>query len=781
MAHEFKEAGTTNPTAILWAVDLNHPSQLEPVALKPSQAVSSTEDYYFTAVTWLTGHQVGVVWMNRRQNVSTISICRGTAWTCEDVVCWGHKELLEKSPRSQLCLKVVCWGKKELLDKSPRSQLCLKVVCWGKKELLDKSPRSQLCLKVMCWGKKEILAKSPRSQLYLKVVCWGKRSFWPNLLALSYTYTERSGERGWVEVYQPPLFSSDGSSYLVRLPVLDGNNGFYKHVVHVNVATKQVTPLTHGKFEVTEILKWDEERNLVYFLAAPENKSGERHLCRARDLNSTLRFWDCLTCPQEQMTHAALVVSETTTHPTATIPTSQIYGSSVSNGSGSGREWEPMSRVPVCLYSVPKFSMGPSPRFFALECLGPDPPSVSLVEVSSNTRILTLDSYSIWRERFHSMAAPQIKTFKVQVDVGVHAQVRLHLPPGFREKEEMTFPLVLHVCGAPGSQLVSERWGVDWGTYLASSRNFIVAEIDGRGSGFQGDSFLHKLRHHLGSTEVADQIVVIKWVPNYLHTACFHLKNNLNFIDKEKIAVWGWSYGGFAAAMILAEDTEVFCCGISVAPITSWAHYDSVYTERYMGTPNVTDNYLGYEQSDITKRAGNLKEKEFLLIHGTADDTVHYQQSMMLVKALTEEGVLFRHLTYPDEGHTFSGVQQHLYKAMEAFLDDCFGPLDFEEWEGKKELLAKSPRSQLCLKVVCRGKKELLAKSPRSQLCLKVLCWGKKELLTKSPSSQLCLKVVCWGRKELLAISTNKCCETCLIFEWRLATRKPQNDNAVPQ
>ncbi|CAG2066419.1 unnamed protein product, partial [Timema podura] len=99
-------------------------------------------------------------------------------------------------------------------------------------------------------------------------------------------------------------------------------------------------------------------------------------------------------------------------------------------------------------------------------------------------------------------------------------------------------------CGAPGSQLVSERWGVDWGTYLASSRNFIVAEIDGRGSGFQGDSFLHKLRHHLGSTEVADQIVVIKY-----------LRDNLNFIDKEKIAVWGWSYGGFAAAMILAEDT----------------------------------------------------------------------------------------------------------------------------------------------------------------------------------------------------------------------------------
>jgi inactive dipeptidyl peptidase 10 len=114
--------------------------------------------------------------------------------------------------------------------------------------------------------------------------------------------------------------------------------------------------------------------------------------------------------------------------------------------------------------------------------------------------------------------------------------------------------------------------------------------------------------------------------------------------------------------MILAQDEEVFRCGISVAPITSWIHYsedenclqktcifnsffcvDSAFTERYMGLPNVTDNYRGYEESDITKRAGNLREKLFLLIHGTADDNVHYQQSMMLIQALTAEGVLFRH------------------------------------------------------------------------------------------------------------------------------------------
>ncbi|KAJ8888093.1 hypothetical protein PR048_007580 [Dryococelus australis] len=407
----------------------------------------------------------------------------------------------------------------------------------------------------------------------------------------------------------------------------------------------------------------------------------------------------------------------------------------------------------------------------------------------------------------------QVRTFQVEVKDGAHAFVRLHLPPGLREYEEMVFPLVLHVCGetlgqqvsgedrhvddgrwlcdrcaapgsqlvselwsvdwgtylasshnfivvqvdrcdetlgqqvsgedrhvgdgrwlcdrcaapgsqlvserwsvdwgtylassrnfivaqvdrcgetlgqqvsgedrrvgdgrwlcdrcaAPGSQLVSERWSVDWGTYLASSRNFIVAQVDGRGSGFQGERMVQQLHHRLGSIEVEDQIAVIKY-----------LRDNLNFVDKEKVAVWGWGHGGFTAAMILAEDDDVFKCGISVAPITSWALYDSVYTERYMGSPNVTDNYRGYEEADLTRRAAELRDKLYLLVHGTADERVHYQHSMALVRAMAEEGVLFRHLTYPDEGHSFSGAQRHLHKAMEAFLDDCFGPINFDEWE----------------------------------------------------------------------------------------------------
>ncbi|KAF4520670.1 hypothetical protein B566_EDAN006346 [Ephemera danica] len=466
------------------------------VDIKPSLAVKEQSVWFVTLppVTWINNRQMAVVWMNRRQNISIVSICSEPLWNCED------------------------------------------------------------------------------------------------------NHVERQNGPGWTDAFESPIFSEDGSFYLVRLPVLDGEAGRFPHVNLVSVTPRRVTPLSHGTYEVTKVLAWDEETHFVYFLAAPEGKPGQRHLYRVPDLNasSAARVRECLTCSD----------------------------SWAGNTSDHG----------PCKFSDALFSPG-SARFYVHECLGPDPPSVWLV-----------------------------RTFEVALEGGFKAQVRLHLPPGLREYEEMMFPLVLH--------LVSERWGVDWGAYLASNRNFIVAQVDGRGSGFQGDSLRHKLHHRLGSVEVEDQIAVIK-----------SLRDDLKFIDKDHLAVWGWSYGGFATAMILARDENVFRCGISVAPITTWTHYNSAYSERHMGLPNVTDNYRGYEEADVTKRAGNLKEKLFLLIHGTADDNVHYQQSMMLIQALTAEGVLFRHQTYPDENHSFSGVKDHMFKAMESFFDDCFGPLDFEEWE----------------------------------------------------------------------------------------------------
>ncbi|XP_022252543.1 prolyl endopeptidase FAP-like, partial [Limulus polyphemus] len=272
-----------------------------------------------------------------------------------------------------------------------------------------------------------------------------------------------------------------------------------------------------------------------------------------------------------------------------------------------------------------------------------------------------LDSNDALKELYRKRALPQVRTFHVPIEGGFKANVRLLLPPGLQDNEITRYPMIVFVDGRPGHQLVTERFEIHWGTYLASKKNFIYATIDGRGSGNRGDEILHKIYKKLGSVEIEDQIAVSRY-----------LKNDLPFIDPEKIAIWGWSYGGYAAAMALATDTDVFECGISVAPITSWRYYDSAYTERYMQFPAPDQNYLAYEKSSLVKKAANLKGKKYLLVHGTSDDKVHLQQSMILIKALTDAGVLFQTQIYPDEDHSLTRFTLHLYQTMESFLDQCF-------------------------------------------------------------------------------------------------------------
>lgn len=171
-----------------------------------------------------------------------------------------------------------------------------------------------------------------------------------------------------------------------------------------------------------------------------------------------------------------------------------------------------------------------------------------------------------FQERIAKIALPQIKTFPVQISGGYNAQVRLHLPPGLREDEITRYPMVVQVYGGPGSQLVTDMFKIDWNTYLASRKNVIVAQIDGRGSGGQGYKMLYEVYYQLGTVEVDDQLEVTEY-----------LRDSLHFVDKRRVAVWGWSYGGFAAVLALAKpEQDVFQCGISVAPIISWKLYGKI-------------------------------------------------------------------------------------------------------------------------------------------------------------------------------------------------------------
>lgn len=516
----YPKPGRPNPVVTLNVVNLSNPDQL-PVPLQPP--VFSQQDHYFTAVRWVDNGRISVIWMNRAQNVSIITICKASLWYCNE---------------------------------------------------------------------------SQR--------------------------VEAEGE-GWVDQYAPPLYSKDGTKYFVIVPARDGPYGLFPQVALKTISDGKLQFLTHGKWEVTKILAYDEIEQFVYYLMAPEGKPGQRHMYRVAE-GDIEKSGECLTC----------------------------------------------AMGPDCLYVTAKFS--PDASYYILQCLGPGIPSVTLYSTRDNRTYVELETNYRVRETIATKALPQVRTFRVPLDDGFEAYVRLYLPPGLRDEEITRYPLVVEVYGGPGSQMVSEKFSIGLGHYLSSQKDMIYASIDGRGSGFQGNRMLFQLYKRLGSVEVEDQIAVTKY-----------LKDNLHFIDTDRVAIWGWSYGGYVTAMIMGTDTRVFNCGISVAPVTNWKYYDSVYTERYMGLPTTQSNEIGYDKSDVLMKAANFRDKKYFLIHGTADDNVHLHQSMMLTKALIQANVVFRTQMYPDENHSLASVKRHLYESMEDFLGECF------RHEQKEEIGLRNP------------------------------------------------------------------------------------------
>ena len=218
--------------------------------------------------------------------------------------------------------------------------------------------------------------------------------------------------------------------------------------------------------------------------------------------------------------------------------------------------------------------------------------------------------------------------------------------------------------GGPGTQTVSNKWSLGWDAYLASQRNFIVANIDVRGTGYQGSEFKQAVYGQLGRLEVADTLHVIR-----------ELVDNVKYIDRDRVCVWGWSYGGYVTGMVMAAGSELVKCGIAVSPVTEWQHYDTAYTERYMGLPGHRDNWRGYTGASLTLASPGIRDSSLMVVHGSSDDNVHLEHTMSLSRHLITSQILFRQLIYPGQAHGLNGVLKHLYRSMEAFLDDVFGPI----------------------------------------------------------------------------------------------------------
>jgi dipeptidyl-peptidase-4 len=201
---------------------------------------------------------------------------------------------------------------------------------------------------------------------------------------------------------------------------------------------------------------------------------------------------------------------------------------------------------------------------------------------------------------------------------------------------------------------VLDKWKIEWEYYLAT-KDFVVVCVDGRGTGARGKEFRNCTYQQLGVLETKDQVETAKYLANQ------------SYIDKKRIGIWGWSFGGTITLLSMSSGEPVFKTGIAVAPVTNWKLYNTIYTERFMRRPQ--ENFKGYENSSamscVEKLQGNL-----LIVHGTSDDNVHLQNSMLYTDSLVSANKQFEMQLYTDKNHSILGKQtrRHLYTRMSEFL-----------------------------------------------------------------------------------------------------------------
>jgi dipeptidyl-peptidase-4 len=249
----------------------------------------------------------------------------------------------------------------------------------------------------------------------------------------------------------------------------------------------------------------------------------------------------------------------------------------------------------------------------------------------------------------------KMKIFKLKSSDGYDLYCRMILPPDFDSTK--VYPVLVYVYGGPGIQLITDRWlgGANlWLNYMAE-QGYIVFTLDNRGSANRGLAFEQETFRHLGTKEIEDQKVGVDYL------------KSLPYVDAKNMGVFGWSYGGFMATSLMTRTPDLFKAGVAGAPVIDWRYYEVMYTERYMDTPQ--ENPEGYEQADLLNYVKDLKGK-FLMVQGTSDVTVVWQQSLMYTKKAADLGIRMDYFPYTGHVHGVRGVDVYqLYDKISTFFN----------------------------------------------------------------------------------------------------------------
>lgn len=325
-----------------------------------------------------------------------------------------------------------------------------------------------------------------------------------------------------------------------------------------------------------------------------------------------------------------------------------------------GKEIRPLVSTDKPGYYTAEFSA--KAGYAIIDYHGPSIPSQKVISTPSNPNTyeeLLEENKSLAKQAAqHEM--PQLIYTNITAEDGTVLNVLEQRPPHFDPNKQ--YPVLFQLYGGPGSQQVDRRFKVDFQSYVASTLGYLVVTVDGRGTGFIGRKARTLVRGNLGHFEALDQIAAAKeW-------------SRKSYVDADRLAIWGWSYGGFMTLKVLETDAgEHFKYGMAVAPVTDWRFYDSIYTERYMLTPGA--NVRGYDNTAINNVTALSQNVRWLMMHGTGDDNVHAQNTLTLIDKLDLAGVKNYDVHFfPDSDHGiyFHGANNVVFGKLSQFLVNAF-------------------------------------------------------------------------------------------------------------
>ena len=282
-----------------------------------------------------------------------------------------------------------------------------------------------------------------------------------------------------------------------------------------------------------------------------------------------------------------------------------------------------------------------------------DTPTVITLRDNTGRTLTTLVDNAALNRKLAEYALPAKEFFSFQTSDGTTLNGWMMKPADFDESRK--YPVIMYQYSGPGSQEVLDRFGISWETYMAS-QGYIIACVDGRGTGGRGAAFEKCTYLNLGVREARDQVETALYL------------GLQPYVDKERIGIWGWSFGGYMTLMSMSEGTPVFKAGVAVAAVTDWNYYDTIYGERFMRTPQ--ENADGYQASSAFTRAEKL-HGDLLLVHGLADDNVHFQNCAEYAEHLVQLGKPFDMQVYTNRNHSIFGgnTRMHLYTKLTNFFN----------------------------------------------------------------------------------------------------------------